>query len=85
VTTTTRPPTARGVELLAWIQAYCDTHGFSPTVREMCSAFAWASPNACQCHLQRLGRCGLLEIRPGRSRTVRVTPAGRAVLAEAAK
>lgn len=84
--TTARPPrqpTARALEVLGWIAAYHDERGYSPTVREMCEAFSWSSPNSCQQHLERLGRAGLLEVLPARSRTARVTEAGRAALAEA--
>lgn len=76
-----RPPTARAVELLTWIAGYCDERGYSPTVREMCRAFGWTSPNACMQHLHRLVRCGLLELVPTLCRTARVTEAGRAEIA----
>jgi hypothetical protein len=83
MTKTARPPTARALELLAWITRYCDRHGYSPTVREMCDAFHWSSPNACQQHLERLTRCGLIDGLEARTRTTRPTAAGRAALAEA--
>jgi SOS-response transcriptional repressor LexA len=86
MTTTTRPiapPTARALEVLAWIDAYCVRHGYSPTVRDICTAFKWSSPNTAALHLDRLQIRGLVEAVPGTARTLRVTPAGRAALAEA--
>lgn len=78
------PPTARALEILSWIYAYCELHGYSPTVREACDAFGLRSPNAVQQHLDRLQARGLLELVPGTSRTARVTPAGLAAIGGAA-
>jgi repressor LexA len=76
------PPTARGLDVLAWLDAYCGRHGYSPTIREICTAFAWASPNTAAQHLERLEARGLVEAVPLAPRTLRVTEAGRQAIAE---
>jgi SOS-response transcriptional repressor LexA len=76
------PPTARALEVLAWIDAYCVRHGYSPTIREICTAFEWRSPNAAALHLERLQLRQLVEAVPSAARTLRVTAAGHQLLAE---
>lgn len=78
-----KPATPRGREILRWIEAYCVSHGYSPTFRELCNGFGWASPNAAAEHLRRLERRQLVTMQDGCSRTVRVTEAGLALLQDA--
>ena len=76
------PPTARAVAVLSWIDAYCRLRGYSPTIREICTAFEWRSPNAAALHLERLQLRQLVEAVPSAARTLRVTAAGHQLLAE---
>ena len=88
MTTTTRPiapPTARALEVLAWIDAYCVRHGYSPTVRDICTAFKWSSTSAATGHIGRLVTRDLVEYQRYMSRTIRLTDHGRQVLAEGAQ
>ena len=72
-TTTERQPiTARQQDVLNWISGFIDTHGFSPTVREIQHAYGWKTPNSTMCHLVPLRRKGYLEWIDGKSRTIRV-------------
>ncbi|WP_206108291.1 LexA family protein [Paludisphaera soli] len=54
------PPTARQLEILAFIVAYRDANGLSPTVREIGEALSIKSPNGVMCHTRALVRKGLL-------------------------
>jgi repressor LexA len=81
-TTETISVTKRQVEILRWIANYINSHGFSPTIREGMKAFGFDSPNGFVCHLQPLARKGLLVWVEGCPRTLRLTPAGVALLEE---
>ncbi|WP_206108295.1 LexA family protein [Paludisphaera soli] len=64
------PPTARQLEILAFLVAYRDANGVLPTVREIGEALAIKSPNGVMCHLKALAKKGLLKRpRDGRSRS----------------
>lgn len=65
--------TKRSREVLAWIRAFIAANGYSPTVREICDGFGWASTNAVMPHLYRLRRSALLTWQEGHSRTIRLT------------
>ena len=54
-----------------WVVDYCETNGFSPTVRELCMAFGFRSTTAAMCHLKPLQKKGWLTWRPFQSRTIR--------------
>lgn len=73
MTTTTEriPLTERQREILNWIVAYIARNGFSPTVRELCLAFNFASPNGAMSHLLPLRKKGWIEWQEGHSRTIR--------------
>jgi repressor LexA len=72
--------TSTRLKILFWVHRYCDEKGYSPTLREMCVAFRWSSPNAAQEYCDSLVAVGLIRREPGLSRTLRVTNAGMAVL-----
>jgi repressor LexA len=75
MTTTTidrKPLTERQREILRWLSAYIAEHGFSPTVRELCLAFKFDSPNGAICHLVPLRNKGWIEWHDGKARTIRV-------------
>jgi repressor LexA len=70
--TTPRPLTERQREILAWLVRYIDQHGYSPTLREVCMAFGFASPNGAVCHLVSMQRKGWVTWNEKKSRTIRV-------------
>ena len=74
MTTTTErlPLTARKRDLLTWISGYIDTHGYSPTVREIQHAYGWTTTNSVMCHLNPLRKHGYVTWQDGCSRTIRV-------------
>lgn len=69
------------LKVLAWVSRYCDEKGYSPTLREMCQAFEWASPNSAKEYTDSLVAVGLVERTPNLSRTLKVTKAGQELLA----
>jgi len=73
MTTTTpiRPLTDRQREIYRWIVQYIADHGFSPTIRELCLAFGFASTEGAMCHLRPLRRKGFLTWADGHARTMR--------------
>lgn len=71
-TTTERQPlTARQQDVLDWIAGYIDTHGFSPTIRQIGHAFGWTT-NGVMCHLRPMRKKGYVDWVDGCSRTLRV-------------
>jgi repressor LexA len=69
---TPKPLTERQREILTWISQYIDAHGYSPTLRELCRAFGFVSPNGAKCHLVPLARKGHVTWNERQSRTLRV-------------
>lgn len=67
------PLTDRQREILAWVDGYIRDHGFSPTIRELCRAFGFKSPNGAVSHLTPLRKKGALTWIDGSPRTLRVT------------
>jgi repressor LexA len=80
MTTTTTPVTPRQREILAWAAEYIGAHGFSPSLRELCRAFNFKSPNGAMCHLLPLRKKGMLTWVENAPRTMRLTPEGEEVL-----
>jgi repressor LexA len=73
MTSTTRLPlTARQQEILAWLAKYIADHGYSPTIRELCLAFGFASTQGAMCHLEPLRKKGWITWNDGQARTLRV-------------
>jgi repressor LexA len=66
--------------ILRWIATYCEDRGYSPSRRELCLAFRWASPNAAQQHIDALARLGLVAREEFMARTLTVTEAGHELL-----
>lgn len=64
--------TPRQQEVLSWISGFIDTHGFSPTVREIASGFGWTT-NGAMCHLRPMRKKGVISWVDGHARTLRVT------------
>ena len=73
MTTTTpiRPLTDRQREIYCWIVNHIATHGYSPTVRELCLAFGFASTEGAMCHLRPLRVKGYVVWNDGQARTIR--------------
>lgn len=66
-----QPITDRQREVYDWLVAYCETKGYSPTIREMCKAFGFNSPNGALCHLHPLRKRGWISWQENTSRTIR--------------
>lgn len=67
-----KPLTPRQREILVWLAEYISDHGYSPTVRELCQAFNFGSPNGAACHLQPLRLKGWIDWQAGHARTLRI-------------
>ncbi len=50
---------------------YIDSHGYAPTVRELCGLLDIASPNGVECHLKTLERRGWIVRSERQARTIR--------------
>ena len=68
-----QPLTERQREVLQYIASFIAERGYSPTTREVCVAFAFASPNGAVCHLDALRRKGWLSWEENRTRTMKIT------------
>ena len=66
-----QPLTARQQDVLNWIAGYIDTHGFSPTIRQIGHAFGW-TVNGVACHLRPMKKKGWITWVDGEARTIRV-------------
>jgi len=71
LSTTTNPLTPRQQDVLQWISGFIDTHGFSPSVREIGHAYGWTT-NGVMCHLRSMRRKGAVTWIDGQARTIRV-------------
>jgi repressor LexA len=72
--------TSTRLKILFWIQRYCEEKGYSPTLRELCVAFHWSSPNAAKQYLDGLAKAGMVRRQERIARTLTLTPAGLDVL-----
>ena len=75
-----RPPTLRQREALQWINVFMRAQGHAPTIREIGTALGISSTNAVMDLVRALERKGLLTRKPGRARTMRITPLGESIL-----
>ena len=64
--------TDRQSQILDYIKLFIHEEGLPPTRAEIASAFAWKSPNAAEEHLRAMARKGVLELKPGISRGIKV-------------
>jgi repressor LexA len=71
-TTTPRKLTARQQEIMKYLNEYQDKFECPPSLWEMCAHFGWRSDNASRGHLKALAKKGLIELRGGRSRGIRL-------------
>ena len=65
--------TARQREILAFIERTLTDHGRPPTRAEICTEFAFRSPNAAETHLRALAAKGVISLEDGRARGIRLT------------
>lgn len=65
--------TPRQAEILDFIRRHLAEHGMPPTRAEIVSAFGFRSPTAAEDHLRALARKGVIELRAGASRGIRLT------------
>lgn len=70
------PLTPRQAEILRFIRDTLSESGMPPTREEIMRAFGFRSPNAAQTHLQALARKGVIELRSGASRGIRLRDGG---------
>lgn len=66
-----QPLTAKQQDVLEWIDGFVNTHGYSPSVKEIAHHYGWAN-NGVMCHLRALRRKGHVTWVDGRSRTLRL-------------
>ncbi len=72
--------TERQREIYRIIVTHFRDHGHAPTVREVCGAAGFSSPNAIRGHLAALHRGGLIVVRSnGTSRGIEVPALAKAV------
>lgn len=58
--------------VLKFIQNHISTHGYPPTVREICGHFGFASPLSAQQHIEALRRKGYIKKNPSKQRSIEV-------------
>jgi repressor LexA len=69
-----KPPsevTAKQRAVYDWVVEYCESRGYSPTIRELMAAFSFRSPNGAMCHLHPLRKKGWLTWSDRHCRTIR--------------
>jgi repressor LexA len=71
MTADVQPLTDAQAKVYRWIVAYIEERGYSPTVREICRAFKFASPNGANCHLLPLRKKGWISWQERSPRTIR--------------
>jgi repressor LexA len=66
--------------VLKFIRAYTETHGYSPSIKEIADAIG-RNMATTSYHLTAMRKSGLVTREPGGPRTIRLTDKGRARLA----
>jgi repressor LexA len=69
--------TSRQQEILAFVNAHVDEHGYPPTVREIGSAVGLTSPSTVHAHLEKLEKAGLIRRDATKPRALEVIEGGR--------
>lgn len=64
--------TARQRQILDWIRAYAEAAGMPPTRAEIAKGLGFSTPSSAEDHLQALARKGVIELRPGTSRGLKL-------------
>jgi len=68
---------SRQQEILAYVNAHVDEHGYPPTVREIGQAVGLTSPSTVHAHLEKLERAGLIRRDATKPRALEVIEGGR--------
>lgn len=68
--------TKRGIEVLAFVHKFRESHQYGPTVREIAKAVGWSSTSTAHHVLSVLERDGLLSQVPKIPRTIALTEKG---------
>lgn len=71
------PITVRQRQVLRFISAWCEAHGWPPSHREICEGMQIASTNGVLEHLKALVRKGCIEREIATARAIRITETGR--------
>lgn len=74
--------TARQSEILDFIRRHLVEQGVPPTRAEIVTAFGFRSPTAAEDHLRALARKGVIELKPGSSRGIRLIESADAQAAQ---
>ena len=69
--------TSRQQEILAFVNAHVDEHGYPPTVREIGQAVGLTSPSTVHAHLEKLAKAGLIRRDATKPRALEVIEGGR--------
>jgi len=64
--------TKRQVDVLDYVKSYIASHGYPPTVREICKAIGVNSPATVQAHLECLSEKGFIRKEGAKNRTIGV-------------
>ena len=59
-------------QIIEFIQAFCDDHGFSPSIREICKEFGYSSPSTIKVRIDYMRKIGLVTFIERVPRTIRV-------------
>lgn len=68
---------SRQQEILAYVNAHVDEHGYPPTVREIGQAVGLTSPSTVHAHLEKLAKAGLVRRDATKPRALEVIEGGR--------
>lgn len=60
------------IELIKVIKNFIESHGYAPTIRELCKIMGISSPATMHNRLYSLKRRGYIDFEPSKSRTIRV-------------
>lgn len=61
-------------KVFAYIQKHVALNGYSPSVREIAAAVGLSSPASAKFHLRKLQEAGLITMKEGKSRTIKIVP-----------
>jgi len=71
-------PTARQLQVLAYVHSHREARGYAPTLRDICKRFGFVSTNGANDFLERLEERRLLVRTPNVARSLRPTESGKA-------
>lgn len=74
--------TLKQLRVLEWVNRFSKERGYQPSLREMCDAFHFKSPNGAMAHILALKRKGYVDSVEGQQRTLHLIRPLAEVLAE---